>query len=182
MSVNKAILLGNLGKDPEFRITPSQVHVCTFSIATSEKRRDQSGNMTEQTEWHNIVTFGVTADNCSKYIKKGSQVYVEGRIQTRKWQDKEGKDRYTTEIITDRVNFIGGRREAGSNDSAPAYGAEATSYTENFSSSSSSSPNGGGANGGSAIPVMGLKSADQINDSLRKDKDEVTFDDDDIPF
>src|SRR5262245_22644014 len=105
MSVNRAFLLGNLGRDPELRYTPSQVAVCTFSIATSDRRKDQSGNWVDQTEWHNIVVFGNSAENCQKFLKKGRQAFVEGRIQTRKWQDKEGKDRWTTEIIAERVQF-----------------------------------------------------------------------------
>ncbi|MGA1191576.1 MAG: single-stranded DNA-binding protein, partial [Bdellovibrionota bacterium] len=95
MGVNKAILIGRLGKDPEIRYTQSQTPVTNFSLATSERRKDpQSGNWLEQTEWHNVVTFGKTAENCSNFLKKGREVYIEGRIQTRKWQDKEGKDRW----------------------------------------------------------------------------------------
>ena len=107
MGINKVILVGNLGKDPELRMTNSQMQVATFSIATSEKRKE-AGNWVDKVEWHNVVTFGSTAENCAKFLKKGRQVYIEGRIQSRKWQDKEGKDRYTTEIIANTVQFLGG--------------------------------------------------------------------------
>ena len=110
MGINKAILLGNLGKDPEVRYTPQQLAIARFSIATNERKKDQSGQWVDHTEWHNIVTFGKTAENCAKYLKKGRQAFVEGRIRTNKWQDKEGKDRYTTEIIADTVQFVGGAR------------------------------------------------------------------------
>jgi single-strand DNA-binding protein len=110
MSVNKVILLGNLGKDPELRFTPQQMAVARFSIATNERKKDPSGTWSDHTEWHNVVVFGKSAENCSKFLKKGRQAYVEGRIRTNKWQDKEGKDRYTTEILADTVQFIGGAR------------------------------------------------------------------------
>ena len=109
--INKVILVGNLGKDVELRTTPSNINVGSFSLATSERKKDQSGNWADHTEWHNIVCFGATAENCQKYTKKGSQVYIEGKIQTRKWQDKEGKDRYTTEIVADVVKFLGGKSQ-----------------------------------------------------------------------
>lgn len=107
MGVNKAILIGNLGKDPEVRYTGNQLAVGRFSLATTEKKKDQSGNWVDHTEWHNVVTFGKQAEFAQKWLKKGRQVYVEGRIQTNKWQDKEGKDRYTTEIIANTVQFVG---------------------------------------------------------------------------
>jgi len=103
-SVNKAIIVGHLGGDPEVRSTQSGMSVCNFTVATSEKNKDGA----ETTEWHRIVCFGKTADNVGKYLTKGSQVYVEGRIQTRKWTDKEGNDRYTTEIVGNQIAFLGG--------------------------------------------------------------------------
>ena len=111
MGVNKVILVGNLGANPELRYTPNQFPVCTLRIATSEKRKGQDGNFTEHTEWHSVIVFGKQAENCNQYLQKGRQVYIEGRIQTRKWQDTEGKDRYRTEIIASTVQFIGGRSE-----------------------------------------------------------------------
>lgn len=115
MGVNKVILVGNLGKDPEVRVTQSSLPVASFSLATSERRKDQSGNWTNHTEWHRITAFGKLADFCSNYLKKGKQVYLEGKIRTSKWQDKEGKDRYTTDIIADSIQFVGARE--GANDS-----------------------------------------------------------------
>jgi len=152
MSVNKVILLGRLGKDPELRYTNNQMAVCSFSLATSERRKDQGGNWVEQTEWHNIKTFGKTAENVNNYLKKGRECFIEGRIQTRKWQDKEGRDRYTTEILADNVKFVGGRGEGGGRGATPA---------------------------DEAPPAMpsSLQSADSIASA-----DEAAFDDDDIPF
>jgi single-strand DNA-binding protein len=107
-SVNKAIVLGNLGRDPELRHTASGKAVATLRLATNEQWNDQAGERQERTEWHSVVVWGRQAENCNQYLKKGRTVYVEGRLQTRKWQDKEGQDRYTTEIVADRVQFIGG--------------------------------------------------------------------------
>ena len=115
--VNKAIILGRLGKDPELRHSQtSGKAVCRFSVATS----DRFGNGEERTEWHNVVLFDRQAEVASEYLAKGRQVYIEGRIQTRKWQDQDGKDRYTTEIIGQTMQFIGGRSEQGSDDYAPS--------------------------------------------------------------
>lgn len=106
-SVNKAILVGNLGSDPEGRFLPSGQPVANFNIATTEKWTGKDGNPGEKTEWHRIVVFGKSAENCQKYLKKGRQVYIEGRIQTREWNDKEGHKRTTTEIIANQVTFLG---------------------------------------------------------------------------
>lgn len=114
MTVNKAILVGNLGKDPELRSTQGGNPVATFSLATSERRKDREGNWTDHTEWHNIVVWGRTAEQVARFCRKGKQVYIEGRIQSRKYQDKEGKDRYITEIVAENVRFLGGGdREGG---------------------------------------------------------------------
>jgi single-strand DNA-binding protein len=107
-SVNKAIILGNLGKDPELRHTQGGKAVCQLRVATNEVWTDQAGERKERTEWHQVVVWGRQAENCNQYLKKGRSVYVEGRISTRKWQDKEGNDRYTTEVVADRVQFVGG--------------------------------------------------------------------------
>jgi single-strand DNA-binding protein len=108
--VNKVILVGNLGKDPETRYMPSGKPVTSFSIATSESWTDrQSGDKQERTEWHNIVLFEKLAEIAAEYLRKGSQVYIEGSLRTRKWQDKEGKDRYTTEIVGRDMQMLGGR-------------------------------------------------------------------------
>ena len=109
-SINKVILIGNLGKAPDLKFLPSGQPVANFSIATSEKWKDKStGESKEQTEWHNIVIFGKLAEICGQYLKKGSSVFVEGRLQTRKWQDKDGQDRYTTEIIANEMEMLGSR-------------------------------------------------------------------------
>ncbi|MCY4488644.1 MAG: single-stranded DNA-binding protein [Deltaproteobacteria bacterium] len=108
MSVNIAIVVGNLGKDPEVRFTQSGRAVANFSIATSESWTGQDGNSQERTEWHNIVVWGKQAEACGQYLSKGRQVFVQGRIQTRKWTDQNGQDRYTTEIVAQRVQFLGG--------------------------------------------------------------------------
>ncbi len=108
-SLNKVMLIGNLGKDPEMRYLPSGEAVANFSIATTEKFKDKNGDMQEVTEWHRISFFGRIAEVCGQYLKKGSPVYIEGSIRTRKWQDKEGKDRYTTEIRGDRMQMLGSK-------------------------------------------------------------------------
>ena len=107
-SVNKAIIMGNLGKDPELRHTASGKAVATLRLATNEVWTDQSGERQERTEWHSVVVWGRQAENCAQYLKKGRTAFIEGRLQTRKWQDREGNDRYTTEIVADRVQFVGG--------------------------------------------------------------------------
>ncbi|MGI9246498.1 MAG: single-stranded DNA-binding protein [Steroidobacteraceae bacterium] len=112
--VNKVILVGNLGKDPETRYMPNGKAVTNFSIATSESWKDkQTGEQREQTEWHNIVMYDRLAEIAAEYLKKGSQVYVEGRLRTRKWQDKEGRDRYTTEINANEMQMLGSRAGGG---------------------------------------------------------------------
>ena len=108
--VNKVILVGNLGKDPESRYMPNGKAVTNFSVATSESWKDkQTGEQREQTEWHNIVMYERLAEIAAEYLKKGSQVYLEGRLRTRKWQDKEGRDRYTTENIANEMQMLGSR-------------------------------------------------------------------------
>jgi single-strand DNA-binding protein len=109
MSVNKVILIGRLGKDPETRYMTSGEAVTNVSLATSENYKDKSGEKQERTEWHNLVFYRRLAEIAGEYLKKGSMIYVEGRIQTRKWQDKEGKDRYTTEIIVNEMTMLGGK-------------------------------------------------------------------------
>jgi len=107
--VNKVILVGNLGKDPDSRYLPDGGAVCNFSVATTDKWKDKSGEQQERTEWHRVSAFSKLAEICGEYLKKGSQVYIEGRLQTRKWQDKDGHDRYTTEIVADRMQMLGSR-------------------------------------------------------------------------
>lgn len=108
-SVNKVILIGNLGADPETRYLPSGDAVTNIRIATTDTWKDKNGEKQEHTEWHRVAFFGKTAEIAGEYLKKGSPVYVEGRIRTRKWQDKEGQERYSTEIVADRMQLLGGR-------------------------------------------------------------------------
>ncbi len=120
--VNKAIILGSLGQDPDIRYTAGGAAVANISIATNEQWKDkESGEMQERTEWHRVVFFGRLAEIVGEYLRKGSQVYVEGRIQTRKWQDKEGKDRYTTEIVANEMQMLGSKSggTAASFDQSP---------------------------------------------------------------
>jgi single-strand DNA-binding protein len=117
-SVNKVILIGNLGRDPEVRYMPSGDAVANISIATTETWKDKNGEKQEKTEWHRVAMFGKTAEIAGEYLKKGSQVYIEGRLETRKWTDKEGKERYTTEIRADRMQMLGSR-SGGSERMAP---------------------------------------------------------------
>jgi len=110
--VNKVILIGNLGKDPEVRTLETGVKVCSFSIATSEKYKTKDGKEETQTEWHNIVMWRGLAEVAEKYLRKGNTVYIEGKLRTRKWTDKENVTRYTTEIVADNMTMIGGRKDA----------------------------------------------------------------------
>ena len=111
-SVNKVILVGNLGRDPEVRYNPNGFSVANFSVATTNTWTDkQSGQRREETEWHRVVAFGPLTDVIEKYLKKGSPVYVEGRLKTRKWQDKNGKDQYTTEIVVEDLQLLGKKEE-----------------------------------------------------------------------
>lgn len=119
-SVNKAILIGNLGKDAELRYTSGGAPVASCRIATTERYNDREGNKREDTQWHDIVIWGKTAEAIHTYLVKGKQIYVEGRLQTRKWTDKEGKDRYNTEVRADRVVLLGGGGGGGPRAGAPA--------------------------------------------------------------
>src|SRR3990167_8069317 len=113
-SVNKVILIGNLGRDPETRYMPNGEAVANITVATTETWKDKtSGEKQEKTEWHRVTFYRRLAEIVGEYLKKGSQVYIEGRLETRKWQDKEGKDRYTTEIIADRMQMLGSRSGQG---------------------------------------------------------------------
>ena len=107
--VNKVILVGNLGNDPEVRYMPNGNAVANLSLATSESWKDQQGQVQERTEWHRLTMYRRLAEIAGEYLKKGSQIYVEGKLQTRKWQDQQGQDRYTTEIIVDQMQMLGGR-------------------------------------------------------------------------
>ena len=113
-SINKVILIGNLGRDPEVRYTPSGAAVCNVSVATTRNWKDKSsGDKVEETEWHRVVFYDRLAEIAGEYLKKGRPVYVEGRLKTRKWQDKDGKDNYTTEIVAEQMQLLGGRESGG---------------------------------------------------------------------
>ena len=116
-SVNRVILIGNLGRDPELRYTQTGQAVTNFSIATNEKWKDKEGQPQERTEWHRIIVWGKPAENCAQYLQKGRSVYIEGRLQTRDWEDREGNKRQTTEVVAQTVQFLGGRGEGGSRPS-----------------------------------------------------------------
>jgi single-strand DNA-binding protein len=115
-SVNKVIIVGNLGRDPETRYMPDGGAITNISVATTDKWKDKNGEMQEKTEWHRVAFFGKLAEIAGEYLKKGSQVYVEGRLQTRKWQDKEGADKYTTEIVANQMQMLGPRQGMGGGD------------------------------------------------------------------
>ncbi|MCF8057647.1 MAG: single-stranded DNA-binding protein [Bacteriovoracaceae bacterium] len=118
MSINKVMLIGRLGSDPELKYTPSGSAVCNFSLATSESWTDKSGQKQEKTEWHRVVVWGKLAELCNQYLAKGRQAFIEGSLQTRQWDDKSGQKRYTTEINAKNVQFLGGQAGAtqGRND------------------------------------------------------------------
>jgi single-strand DNA-binding protein len=137
-SVNKVILVGNLGRDPELRYIPSGQAVANFTLATNDRWRDKEGNNQERTEWHRIVVWGKSAENCAQYLQKGRSVYIEGRLQTREWEDKDGNKRQTTETIAQTVQFLGGRGGAGGGAGAESDGGP-TGY---------SGPSGAGSGGG----------------------------------
>ena len=122
-SVNKVIIVGNLGRDPETRYLPSGEAVTNISVATTSTWKDKaSGEKKEETEWHRVSAFGRLAEIMGEYLKKGSQVYIEGSLRTRKWQDKEGKDRYTTEIVGEKMQMLSGKGEGGGQGQRPAAG------------------------------------------------------------
>ncbi len=151
--INKVILVGNLGQDPETRYMPSGGAVTNFTLATNESWKDkQTGEQKDRTEWHKVAMFNRLAEVAAEYLRKGSQVYVEGKLRTRKWQDRDGNDRYTTEVIADEMQMLGGRGGGGG------------SY-------SSGSGSNGGSGGGSNAPSGGGQSAPPADDF-----------DDDIPF
>ena len=114
MSLNKAMIIGNLGRDPEMRYTPNGQAVTQFTVAVNRNYKDQDGAWQEETEWFRVVVFGQQAERAAEYLRKGGKVYVEGRLQTRQWEDKDGQKRYTTEIKADRITLLGGGGGGGS--------------------------------------------------------------------
>jgi len=135
--VNKVIIVGNLGADPDTKYMPSGAAVTNLSVATNESWKDkQTGEQKDRTEWHRVAMFGRLAEIAAEYLRKGSQIYIEGKLRTRKWQDQQGNDRYTTEIIADEMQMLGGRTGSG----APAMG--------DFGPPPGGPPQGGGGGGG----------------------------------
>lgn len=163
MSVNKVILVGNLGKDPELRYTPSGAAVATFSLATTERFKDRDGNRQEKTEWHNVVAWRQLAEICGKFLHKGKQVYIEGKIQTRSYDDRDGNKRYITEIVADQMQMLGSRND----DQGGNYGGgqQGGGYSPNH--------------GGQAAPQQGNQGGGQQAASF---EEPVYNDDDEIPF
>ena len=151
MSVNKVILVGRLGQDPDVRYMPNETAVCNFSLATSSSYKDKSGERVDQTEWHRIVMFGKVAEIAKEYLKKGSQVFIEGRLQTRKWQTKEGQDRYTTEVVAATMQML------GSKDSSSGSG-ESPSDFDQTKNQSSNEP--------TKAPSPAVESFDQLEDDI----------------
>ncbi len=174
MTVNKVILVGNLGRDPEIRTTTTGNSVATLNIATTERRKDREGNWTDHTEWHRVSAFGKTAENAGRFLKKGRQVYVEGRLSTRKYQDKEGKDRWSTEVVCDVLRFLGGRDggEGGGGGGGGYSGGGGGGGGGGYSGGGGGGYNsgGGGSSGGGGGGGGGFGGGDG------------GFDDEDIPF
>ena len=149
-SVNKVILVGNLGRDPEPRYMPDGGAITNISIATTSTWKDKSGEKQEATEWHRISFFGKLAEIAGEYLKKGSQIYVEGKLRTRTWQDKDGQDKYTTEVIADAMQMLGGRQGMGGEGGGGGDYAKASSGGPSGASSGSASKPAGAAKGGAA--------------------------------
>ena len=140
-SVNKVILVANLGKDPEVKYTPSGVPVAKFSLATNERYKDKGGEWQERTEWHNIVAWQRLAEIVGEYVKKGSKIYIEGRLQTSSWEDKQsGEKKYRTEIVVNDLVLLSGRSEGGDHDSRASRSAAASSFDQRTSHSEEHAP------------------------------------------
>jgi single-strand DNA-binding protein len=157
-SVNKVILIGNLGRDPETRYTTGGDAVTNIRLATTDTWKDKAGDKQEKTEWHSIVFFGRQAEIAGEYLKKGRQVYVEGRLQTRKWQDKEGQDRYSTEIVADRMQMLGSREGSGA-----VHTADEPPDRERASGAAATSASAPSAKGGVA---PSKKNVDDLDDDI----------------
>lgn len=184
--VNKVILVGNLGNDPEVRYMPNGNAVANLSLATSESWKDQQGQMQERTEWHRLTMYRRLAEVAGEYLKKGSQIYVEGKLQTRKWQDQQGQDRYTTEIIVDQMQMLGGREGGGQGGQGGGYqqrpqgnqGGQQGGYGNNQGGGYQQRPQGNQGNQGG-----GSQGGNNQQGGNKPPMAEPDFDfDDDIPF
>jgi single-strand DNA-binding protein len=184
MSVNKVILVGRLGQNPEIRYTPAGAAVVNLSIATDDVWVDKSGQKQEKTEWHRIVVWGKTAENCHKYLAKGRQIYVEGRLQTRQWQDKDGQTKYTTEVHAQMVQFLG----SGSQQDRPNAGTREFGGGGDYPmpSGPSEGMSGGGpeyrplSGGPASSPVSGVQNSQA--GPLGGSPPMTSFTEDDMPF
>jgi single-strand DNA-binding protein len=161
-SVNKVILLGNLGRDPETRYTTGGDAVTNLNIATSEQWKDKSGEKQERTEWHRVVLFGRQAEVAGEYLKKGRSVYIEGRLQTRKYTDKDGVEKYSTEIVADRMQLIGGGRDAAGG----AGGGDAEFASTGPATRGGAREGGGGGGSGARSGGAPKKNVDDFDDDI----------------
>lgn len=165
-SVNKVILLGNLGRDPETRYTTGGDAVTNLSIATSEQWKDKSGEKQERTEWHRVVLFGRQAEVAGEYLKKGRSVYIEGRLQTRKYTDKDGVEKYSTEIVADRMQLIGGGRDAGGSGGDADFGGGEAGGGAPRGAGGGQRRGGGGSSGGAPAGGGARKNTDDFDDDI----------------
>ncbi|MFA7506351.1 MAG: single-stranded DNA-binding protein [Burkholderiaceae bacterium] len=171
-SVNKVILVGNLGRDPETRYSPNGGAICNITLATSRVRKDRdSGERREDTEWHRVVLFDRLGEIAQEYLKKGRSVYIEGRLQTRKWQDKEGMDRWTTEIIAEQMQMLGGRDSGGeggggSYGGGGGYGGRGGGAGGGRGESGGGSGSGGGGGGGGGRPSRPAEGFEDLDDDI----------------
>ncbi|MES2662750.1 MAG: single-stranded DNA-binding protein [Pseudomonadota bacterium] len=176
--INKVILVGNLGKDPETRYTPNSVAITTLTVATSETWKDKvSGENQEKTEWHRVVLFNRLAEIGAEYLRKGSKVYIEGKLQTRKWQDKDGADRYTTEIVGNELQMLDSRNAGGGNSDSEAPHGEPSDYGMSGGSDYSSSQSHGPAS--RSAPSNNRRAPAHQSTPSMVSNDDL---DDDIPF
>jgi single-strand DNA-binding protein len=185
--VNKVILVGNLGQDPEVRYMPNGNAVANLTLATSESWKDQAGQLQERTEWHRITMYRRLAEIAGEYLRKGSQIYIEGKLQTRKWQDQQGQDRYTTEVIADQLQMLGAKGGQGGSQSEGGYQAQPRQAPQGSQSGYNQGqpgyqkmPSQGGANQAPTNQGFNQAPAGQKNQPPMVEPD---FDfDDDIPF
>ncbi len=171
--INKVILVGNLGSDPEIRYTGSGTAVCNFSLATSESYKDRDGNQVENTEWHRIVAWARLAEICGEYLKKGRQVYIEGQLQTRQWEDKDGNTKYTTEIKAREMQMLGGRDDNGGGGGGNYNRSSSDDDFGNMDQSAPSRPQRSSNNGGGSR---------QAAPAQQGGGNDWAPDDDDLPF
>ncbi|HEY4080738.1 MAG TPA: single-stranded DNA-binding protein [Burkholderiaceae bacterium] len=181
-SVNKVILIGNLGKDPELRYNPSGVAFCTVTLATSRNWKNrETGERQEETEWHRVVFNDKLAEIVGQYCKKGKPIYVEGRLRTRKWQDKEGRDTYTTEIMADQMQLLGGR-EGGGDDMGGGGGGYSREARGGGGGGDFGDTGGGGSRAAAPRPPAAPRAAPAPRQAAPKSSTGFDDMDDDIPF